>query len=156
MPLSAVATTPEIAQSAVGAGLTISTFGGNPVACAAAIGTLEEMLETYTPIRCAQIGQMLEDGLHALAKKYPLIGEVRGRGLMQGVELVADRGSKEPAPQQANAVMEASRQAGLLIGKGGMYGNTLRIAPPLSANQEHIEEALEKLDVAFAHVQENV
>ncbi|MCC6605545.1 MAG: aspartate aminotransferase family protein [Anaerolineae bacterium] len=156
MPLSAVATTPEIAQSAVGAGLTISTFGGNPVACAAAIGTLEEMLESYTPARSAAIGQLLEDGLHKLAQKYPLIGEVRGRGLMQGVELVADRHSKAAAPQHANAVMEASRKAGLLIGKGGMYGNTLRIAPPLIAAQEHVEEALEKLDLALAHVQESV
>ena len=94
--------------------------------------------------------------MHALAKKYPLIGEVRGRGLMQGVELVSDRRSKEPAPQHANAVMEAARKTGLLIGKGGMLGNALRIAPPLIAAQEHVEEALEKLDLAFAHVQESV
>ncbi|MCP4417515.1 MAG: aspartate aminotransferase family protein [Chloroflexi bacterium] len=156
MPLSAVATTAEIAQSAVGAGLTISTFGGNPVACAAAIGTLQEMMETYTPARCAQIGTYLAEGLQALAQKYPLIGDVRGRGLMQGVELVTNRQSKEPASQQANALLEASRKVGLLIGKGGMYGNTLRIAPPLIASKEHIEVALEKLDLAFAHVQESL
>ena len=154
MPLSAVATTPEIAQSTVGAGLTISTFGGNPVACAAAIGTLEEMLESYGPDHCANVGANLATGLKALQEKYPMIGEIRGRGMMQGVELVVDPETKEPAPQFANAVLEASRKTGLLVGKGGMYSNTLRIAPPLSATKAHVDEALEKLDLAFAHVQE--
>src|SRR5690606_17810409 len=102
--------------------------------------------ESYTPARCAAIGQLLEDGLHALAQKYPLIGEVRGRGLMQGVELVADRQSKTAAPQHANAVMEAARNTGVLIGKGGMYGNTLRIPPPLMAPRGQDEKARDKLD----------
>jgi 4-aminobutyrate aminotransferase-like enzyme len=75
---------------------------------------------------------------------------------MQGTELVLDRDSKEPAPQLANAMLNVTRKIGLLIGKGGMDGNTLRIAPPLSTTKEHIEEALEKLDYAFAQVQETV
>ena len=73
---------------------------------------------------------------------------------MQGVEMVTDRKTKEPAPKHVNALFEATRKLGLLIGKGGMYGNSLRIAPPLSATKEHVEEALEKLDYAFAQVQE--
>lgn len=154
MPLSAVATTQEIAQSTVGAGLTISTFGGNPVCCAAAIGTLEEMMDAYGPERSAKIGKELETGLYELQKKYPVIGEIRGRGLMQGVELVLDHQSKEAAPQYANGMLETSRQAGLLIGKGGMYGNVLRIAPPLTATKEHVKEALEKLDWAFSQLME--
>jgi len=154
MPLSAVATTSEIAQSAVGQGLTLSTFGGNPVACAAAIGTLEEMKREFGPERSLEIGGLLETGLHALQAKYPLIGQIRGRGMMQGIEMVTDPISKEPAVAQANELLNAARKMGLLIGKGGMYGNTLRIAPPLIATKEHVEEALEKLDYAFAHVQD--
>lgn len=154
MPLSAVVTTQEIAQSTVGKGLTISTFGGNPVACAAGVATLEEMMASYGPDRCAEIGAELEAGLNKLAEKYPIIGEVRGRGLMQGIELVVDRETKEPAAHLANGMLEESRKTGLLIGKGGMYGNTLRIAPPLTATKEHVEEALEKLDYAFSQVME--
>lgn len=154
MPLSAVATTREIAASTVGAGLTISTFGGNPVCCAAAIGTLEAMMADAGPAHCAMVGRQLEDGLRRLQAKYPIIGEVRGRGLMQATELVSDPDSREAAPELANAVLEAGRKAGILIGKGGMVGNVLRIAPPLTATRENIDEALEKLDIAFAHVQE--
>ena len=79
---------------------------------------------------------------------------LRGMGLMQGVEMVKDRNSKEPAPQEVNFLFEETRQRGLLIGKGGYYGNVLRIAPPLTAREEHVDEALEILDHAFAQVQE--
>ena len=155
MPLSAVATTREIAQSAVGQGLTLSTFGGNPVCCAAALGTLEEMKREYNPQRSAKIGTILRAGLEELQSKYPLIGDVRGKGLMQGIEMVVDRESKEPAAQYAGALLDTARQLGLLIGKGGLHGNCLRVAPPLIATKEHVEEALEKLDYAFAQVQES-
>ena len=154
MPLSAVATTPEIAEAAVGKGLTLSTFGGNPVSCAAAMGTLEEMKREFNPERSAEMGAILTAGLEKLYEKYPIIGEIRGRGMMQGIELVTDRESKEPAGMLANAVLEQSRKAGMLIGKGGLYGNALRIAPPLIANEKHIEEALDKLDYAFGQVME--
>ena len=154
MPLAAVATTQEIAASALGKGLTISTFGGNPVSCAAALGTLEEMKREFGPERSAEIGEQLETGLKALQTKYPLIGEIRGRGLMQGVELVTDPESKTPAAAHANAMLNTCRKLNLLIGKGGLYGNVLRIAPPLIATKEHVDEALEKLDIAFAQVQE--
>jgi 4-aminobutyrate aminotransferase len=154
MPLSAVATTPEISDSTAGAGLTISTFGGNPVSTAAALGTLAEMKTRYTPQRTAKMGAVLRGGLNELQGKYELIGEVRGYGLMQGVELVTDRSSKDPAPKHTNALLESARQVGLLIGKGGLYGNSLRIAPPLTAKEVHIQEALEKLDFCFGQVME--
>lgn len=154
MPLSATATTKDIAASTVGAGLTISTFGGNPVSTAAALGTLEEMKRKYGPDRSAEMGNLLRTGLESLQEKYEIIGDVRGRGLMQGVELVTDRSSKEPAPKHTNALLETTRQVGLLIGKGGLYGNSLRIAPALTAKEEHIDEALEKLDYAFGQVME--
>jgi 4-aminobutyrate aminotransferase len=154
MPLSAVATTPEIAQSLVGAGLTISTFGGNPVSCAAAIGTLEEMKQNWGPAHSAEVGDHFGNGLALLQDKYPLIGDVRGRGLMRGLELVVDRETKEPAVKHANALLEASKNHGLLIGKGGLLGNTMRIAPPLIATKDDVDEALGKLDHALARVQE--
>ncbi len=97
---------------------------------------------------------MLRAGLEKLQEKYPLIGDVRGMGLMQGVELVKDRQTKEPAPAHVNALFEQTRARGMLIGKGGMYGNVLRIAPPLIATKEHVEEALNILDHAFAQIQE--
>jgi 4-aminobutyrate aminotransferase-like enzyme len=138
----------------MGAGLTISTFGGNPVSCAAAIGTLEEMTEKWGPERSADVGGHFRAGLERLQDKYPLVGDVRGRGLMQGLELVTDRATKEPAPKHANALLETSRQMGLLIGKGGMFGNTMRIAPPLIATKDDVDEALDMLDHALAQVQE--
>ena len=154
MPLAAVATTPEIAAATVGAGLTISTFGGNPVSCAAALGTLEAMHEDAPPARTADIGGHLRAGLERLQEKYPLIGDVRGYGLMQGVEMVRDRQTKEPAVKEVAALFEITKKLGLLIGKGGLYSNTLRIAPPLTATKEHVDEALEKLEYAFGQVQE--
>ena len=154
MPLSATATTPEIAASTIGAGLTVSTFGGNPLSTAAALGTLEAMHEECDPQHNAKIGAHLRAGLDKLHEKYPLIGDVRGRGLMQGVEMVLDRKTKEPAPKHVKALFEVSREIGLLIGKGGLYGNVLRIAPPLIASKEHVDEAIEKLDYAFGQVQE--
>ncbi len=151
-PLSNTMTTPEIAGKLTG--LTISTFGGNPVSAAASLATLEVLEEEAPPEHVAQVGALLRSGLEKLQEKYPLIGDVRGKGLMQGIEVVADRASKEPSPQAVNELFEATKARGLLIGKGGMYGNVIRIAPPLTATEDHIAEALDILDHAFAEVQE--
>ncbi|MFC2054708.1 aminotransferase class III-fold pyridoxal phosphate-dependent enzyme [Chloroflexota bacterium] len=112
------------------------------------------MKREYGPDRSAEMGNLLRTGLESLQEKYEIIGEVRGRGLMQGVELVTDLSIKEPAPKHTNALLETTRQVGLLIGKGGLYRNSLRIAPAFTAKEEHIEEALEKLDYAFGQVME--
>ncbi len=153
LPMGNTITTPEIAQSLVGKA-SISTFGGNPLSSAASLATIEVMETEATPQHIATMGAHLRAGLERLQEKYPLIGEVRGMGLMQGVEVVKDRQSKEPAPQAVIAVFEQTRARGLLIGKGGLYGNVLRIAPPLIAQKEHVDEALDILDHAFAQVQE--
>ncbi|MCB0214476.1 MAG: aspartate aminotransferase family protein [Anaerolineae bacterium] len=153
-PMGNTITTPEIAESLVKQGATISTFGGNPVSTAAALATIETMEEEANPAHVALVGKRLRDGLDKLGEKYPLIGDVRGMGLMQGIELVKDRATKEPAPQEVVALFEETRRRGLLIGKGGLYGNVIRIAPPLTATEAHIDEALHILDHAMATVQE--
>ena len=155
-PLGNTITSTEIAEALAGEGLTLSTFGGNPVSSVASLATIEVMEEEATPQRTAEIGAYLRQGLEQLWHRYPLIGDVRGMGLMQGVELVTDRQTKEPAPDQVNQLFEQTRQRGLLIGKGGLYGNVLRIAPPLTATTEHVDEALNILDHALAQVQETV
>lgn len=156
MPLAATIAREEIAAATAGAGLTISTFGGNPVSCAAALATLEVMEEMNIPQHVAEVGSHLRSGLERLQEKYPVIGDVRGMGLMQGVELVKDRKTKEPAADAVNRLFEATKARGLLIGKGGAYGNVVRISPPLTATKDHVDEALDILDSAFAEVQETL
>jgi len=153
-PMGVAIATPEVADKLEG--LTISTFGGNPVSCAAALATIQVMEEEASPAHVAEVGAHLRRGLESLQEKYPLIGDVRGMGLMQGVEMVRDRQTKEPATQEVAHLFEATRKRRLLIGKGGLYGNVLRIAPPLIATRDDVDQALEILDHAFAEVQETV
>ena len=154
-PLANTITTVGIAKSMVGQGATISTFGGNPVSTAASLATLEVMEEMVIPKHVAEVGSHLKAGLENLQEKHSLIGDVRGMGLILGVELVKDRKSKEPATAEVNHLFEETRKGGLLIGKGGMYGNVLRIAPPLIAAHDHVDEALEILDAALARVKQS-
>ena len=153
-PMGVTIATPEVASKLEG--LTISTFGGNPVSCAAALATIQVMEEEASPDHVEEVGTHLRQGLEALGEKYPLIGDVRGMGLMQGVEMVRDRETKEPASKEIAHLFEATRERGLLIGKGGLYGNALRISPPLVATKDDVDQALEILDYTFAEVQEMV
>jgi len=153
-PLANTMTTPEIAESMVGKGLVISTFGGNPVSMAASLAAIGVMEKEANPDHVAKVGSHLRTGLERLQEKYPVIGDVRGRGLMQGVEMVNDRETKEPGTKAIAHLFEQTKALGLLIGKGGFYGNTVRIAPPLTATKADVDKALEILDIAFAHVQE--
>lgn len=154
LPMGNTVTTPAVAQAMVGQGLTISTFGGNPVSTAAALGTLEAMEEAGGPDRFAVLGARLRGGLDRLGEKYPLIGDVRGKGLMQGIEMVTDRQRKEPAPKAVAQLFEETRERGLLIGKGGLYGNVIRISPALTVSETQIDDALEILDYALGVVHE--
>ncbi len=151
-PLANTITTPEIAESTRSAGLTISTFGGNPVSCAASMATIGVLEKEATPQHVAILGRQLRSGLERLQEKYAVIGDVRGMGLMQGMELVKDRQSKEPSPEATKQLFEATRELGLLIGKGGLYGNVIRISPPMTATEEDVAIALDLLDKAFAKV----
>ena len=129
-----------------------STFGGNPVSCAASLATIDILEKEATPQHNAKVGAILRTGLDGFKEKYSFIGDVRGMGLMQGLELVKDRQSKEPSTQATAHLFEATRELGLLIGKGGMYGNVIRIAPPMTATEEDVAVALDLLDKALKKV----
>jgi 4-aminobutyrate aminotransferase len=131
----------------------ISTFGGNPLSTAGALANLEYLLENDLQTNALKVGNQLKNGLHNIASEVPEIIEVRGKGLMIGVEL-GDPDSGAPTPAMAAQVMEEAKTEGLLIGKGGLYGNALRIAPALSITEEEADEGLEKLRAAFTRARE--
>jgi alanine-glyoxylate transaminase / (R)-3-amino-2-methylpropionate-pyruvate transaminase len=151
MPLGVTIATPEIADSLKA--LSISTFGGNPVSSAAANATIAVLEEIDAPKRCAEMGGRLRAGLDRLKAKYArTIGDVRGMGLMQGLELVADETVQDrtPAPEKAVRLFEETKKRGLLIGKGGLYGNVIRISPPMIVSASEVDEALKILDESLA------
>ena len=128
----------------------ISTFGASPISMVAAAATLDVIEEEKLLFNSQMMGKALRDGLESLQQRFQGIGDVRGMGLMQAIELVKDRGTKEPDPQGTGRLMEAARKRGLLIGKGGLYGNSLRIAPPMIVNKGQIDDALRLLGEALA------
>jgi 4-aminobutyrate aminotransferase len=137
----------------------ISTFGGNPLSTAGALANLEYLLEHDLQTNAYKVGQQLQDGLHHLAGDVPEIVEVRGKGLMLGVEFAkrpeAGPGTIEPDPAITTRVMEEAKAGGLLIGKGGLFGNVLRIAPPLSITTEEAAEGLALLEEAVRRATDN-
>lgn len=148
VPIGLTITRPEIADSYKG--LTISTFGGNPVTCVAAKATIDLIEEERLMDNAHEMGTRFRNGLEALKEKHAAVGDVRGMGLMQGVELVKDRKTKEPAPQLANQVLERCRANGLIVGKGGLYANVVRMSPPLNISKADIDEALKILAKSLA------
>jgi alanine-glyoxylate transaminase/(R)-3-amino-2-methylpropionate-pyruvate transaminase len=150
LPLGVTIATPEIAASLKS--LTISTFGGNPVSCAAANATIQIIEEEDLPANAEKMGRLLRAGLVELQRRFPKsIGDVRGMGLMQAVELVEDEsaGDRTPARALTGRVFEEARKRGLLIGKGGLEGNAFRISPALTVGSPEIEEALGILRESF-------
>jgi alanine-glyoxylate transaminase/(R)-3-amino-2-methylpropionate-pyruvate transaminase len=150
-PIGAVTTRMDIAKS-----LTqkthFNTFGGNPVSMAAGLAVLDIIDEDGLQQNCRERGRQFRTGLDKLKASYPLIGDVRGMGLMLGVELVTDRATREPAKSQSVDVLEATRENGLLIGKGGLDGNVLRVKPPMCITADDVDFALDVLDRSFAAV----
>jgi len=148
LPLAAVTGRAEIMDSVHPGGLG-GTYGGNPVACAAALGALESYAQDNLTARAQHIGQILHESLTMLASSYPVIGEVRGRGAMQAIELVRE-GSKEPNPEAVNAVVKYCQSKGVLILTAGTYNNVIRFLPPLVITDELLRDALGVLEEAFA------
>jgi 4-aminobutyrate aminotransferase len=149
-PVGATIATEEIANAWTGP--SISTFGGNPVSMAATEATLETMESEDVPARSERLGATLRAALEDMQSRHAFIGDVRGMGLMQAIELVEDRKTKQPAPGKTNALMEAAKREGLLLGKGGLYGNTIRMAPPMLITETELDEAIARLDRALATV----
>ncbi|MFB3918102.1 MAG: aspartate aminotransferase family protein [Terriglobales bacterium] len=146
-PIGLTMARPEIADAPQG--LTISTFGGNPVTCATATAVIDVIEEDDLLTNADVVGRYFRDKLEELEEKHTLIGDVRGMGLMQAMEFVKDRQSKEPASAETNAFMDACRAQGLLVGKGGLFGNVIRLSPPLNISKTDVDEAVRKLDAAF-------
>jgi 4-aminobutyrate aminotransferase-like enzyme len=150
VPAGVTITTAELAASYQG--LTISTFGGNPVTCVAARATIDVIEEENLRENAFSTGGYFRQKLEALQDKYAVIGDVRGKGLMQGLELVKDRKTKEPAPEATTALLERARENGLLAGKGGLYGNVIRLSPMLNISKPDVDEAIHLLDKSFAEI----
>jgi 4-aminobutyrate aminotransferase len=149
-PIGLTSARPEVADSLKG--LTISTFGGNPVTTAAAKAVIDLVEEESLAANAAETGGYLRERLEELQDKHPLIGDVRGMGLMQAVELVEDRASKTPATTETLRLMEAAREQRFLIGRGGLYGNVLRISPPLNISKSDVDEFIRRLDASLTQV----
>ena len=148
VPLAAVTTRREIART-LAQRRHINTFGGNPVSMAAGAAVLDVIEEEGLMENARVVGGQFKTGLQKLMEKHRLIGDVRGMGLMLGLELVRDRQNKEPAETETARVMEEARAMGALLGRGGLHGNVLRIKPPMCITREDADFALEVLDRAL-------
>jgi alanine-glyoxylate transaminase/(R)-3-amino-2-methylpropionate-pyruvate transaminase len=149
-PIGATITTTELARSYQGN--TLSTFGGNPVTCVAARATIQVIEEENLLEHVHSTGTYFRRKLNELQEKHPLIGDVRGMGLMQGLELVKDRKTKEPAPEALAQLLKRTRENGLLIGKGGLHGNVVRLSPMLNISHADVDEAVRLLDKSFSEI----
>ena len=150
-PLAAVVTTPEIAKT-LSQRIHFNTFGGNPVSCAIGKSVLEVIDRDGLQQRCQALGDRLLAGFRKLNVKHPVIGDVRGAGLMVAMEFVTDRGTKEPHKAACLHVFERCREMGVLVGKGGLFGNIIRITPPMCVTEADIDYMLEVLDVALSEI----
>jgi len=129
-----------------------NTYANNPVSMAAGLAVLDIIDEDGLQENCRVLGARFKRGLLKLQQSYHLIGDVRGKGLMLGVELVRDRGEKTPARQEVLDMLEALREMSVLVGKGGLDGNVLRIKPPMCITEADVDYALDALDSALTRV----
>jgi 4-aminobutyrate aminotransferase / (S)-3-amino-2-methylpropionate transaminase / 5-aminovalerate transaminase len=129
----------------------LSTFGGNPVSCAAALANINYMQKHNLPQQSLEKGKYTQEKLKGLQQRFPLIGDIRGLGLMIGIELVEDA-QKTPATAKAEAVRSICVREGVLIGVGGVYGNVVRLQPPLVITREQLDEALGAIEKALREV----
>src|SRR6266446_5233532 len=152
-PLAAVLTTPKIA-SVLSKRIHFNTFGGNPVVCAMGKAVLEVIEREKLQENSLKLGNHILAGLEKLKAKHKLIGDVRGKGLMLGIELVKDRATKEPAKAECAQVLELCREMGLLLGKGGLQGSVIRFAPPMNITQADADFMLEVFGAAFQKLEQ--
>lgn len=146
-PIGLTIATPEVADKYPG--VTFATFGGNPVSCAAAGATINVIENEGLVKNAAVVGKHLGERFKQLQEKHPLVGDARGLGLMQALELVKDRKTKEPAPAATAAVFEETKKQGVLIGKGGVWGNVIRTGLMLNATKEHADQLADAIDAGL-------
>jgi 4-aminobutyrate aminotransferase-like enzyme len=151
-PVAAVITRSDVVDAFADRTGFFSTFGGNPVACAAALAVLSVIQDEGLMVNAADVGAYLLEQIGELATRHALIGDVRGRGLMVGVELVKDRSTRVPAGQTARSVVDALRERGVLIGATGPAENVLKIRPPLVFKREHADVLVQALDDVLSGV----
>lgn len=144
--VSAILMRKELIDKALGKGELGSTYGGNPVSCAAVSAVLDIFREEKIVEHCREIGIYFAQRMNKLAEKYHYVGDVRGTGLVYGIEFVKDKKTKEPYPEAVKAVIDRCASKGLLTGSVGIFGNVLRVAPPLVITQEQAEEGLDILE----------
>jgi len=147
-PVGLTVARPEVADGLKG--VTLSTFGGNPVTATAAKAVIDFIEEQKLMHNCTETGGYLRGRLEELKDKHALIGDVRGMGLMQAFELVEDRKTKTPATAQTAMLMEAMRENRILAGKGGLYGNVIRVSPPMNINRTDVDNFIAALDKSLA------
>ncbi|MGJ8624612.1 MAG: aspartate aminotransferase family protein [Yoonia sp.] len=152
IPIGAVVVKKEVADTMDGK-LLFHTYGANPVSCSAARAVLQVIKEDDLINNVATVGTALHEGLKQLQSRYPIIGDVRGRGFMQAIELVKDRETKEPATDQTAFVFERTREHGLIVSKTGPHKNILRMVPPLCLQMEDVQPVLDALDRSFADLE---
>ena len=150
-PLAAVVTTQDIANTLTQR-IHFNTFGGNPVSCAMGKAVLEVIERERYQQNCLELGAYLMEALEKLESRHDVMGDVRGKGLMIGVELVRDRTTKEPAKEACARVLERAKEMGLLIGRGGLYSNVLRIKPPMCITHADVDFIVEVLDLTFGEL----
>ncbi|MEP7212009.1 MAG: aspartate aminotransferase family protein [Acidobacteriota bacterium] len=148
VPIGWTIATPDVADKFPG--LTFATFGGNPVSMAAALAVIKLIEDDDLRTNARVVGNYLREKLGELKEKYSIIGDVRGMGLMQGIELVRDRTTKEPAPDAVLKVFEETKRQGVLIGKGGLYGNVIRTGMMLNSTKDNVDELVRALDAGLA------
>jgi 4-aminobutyrate aminotransferase-like enzyme len=148
IPIGGLIATDELASSI--RSLSISTFGGNPVATTAALANLNYIATNNLRENARVVGGHLIERLFELKERHSIIGDVRGMGLMVGVEIVKDRATKAPGAELATQVLDAAKVRGLIVGKGGLHANTLRLGPPLIVSKDNVDAAVDILDQAFA------
>ncbi len=153
LPLAGVTGRADVMDSIHVSGLG-GTYGGSPIACAAALGAIATIEEERLVDRANHLGSLMSDALHQYKEKYPIVGDVRGRGAMHAIELVK-AGSDEPHPDALNAVIKYCQVNGVLILSAGTYGNVVRLLPPLVMPDHLLKEALTILDDALAHASKN-
>lgn len=152
-PMAAVITTEDIANS-IKTRVTNCTFGGNALAMSVGSSVLDYLEEHNVQANCKKIGKIMMDGLHEIQEKYEVIGDVRGKGMMLGVEFVKDRDTKEPDTETLNVLHEMMKEEGVIVGKGGLWGNTMRIKPPMIWTPEDAKFFLGVMDYCLEKMQD--